>query len=86
MTGFIVDADAPGITLGLKEWNMGQRTSDTRGVKFKDVVVPVENRIGEEGQGFEIAMKAFDITRLLVALGAVELAISVYEHAVEAIT
>ena len=83
MTGFIVDADSPGITLGRKEWNMGQRASDTRGVKFEDVVVPVANRLGEEGQGFKIAMKAFDITRPLVAAGAVGLARAAYEHAVD---
>ena len=83
MTGFIVDADSPGITLGRKEWNMGQRASDTRGVKFEDVVVPAANRLGEEGQGFIIAMKAFDITRPLVAAGAVGLARAAYEHAVD---
>jgi len=81
MTGFIVDADSPGITLGRKEWNMGQRASDTRGVTFEDVVVPAENRLGDEGYGFKIAMKAFDITRPLVASGAVGLARAAYEHA-----
>ena len=49
MTGFIVDADTPGITLGRKEINMGQRASDTRGILFEDVEVPVANRLGEEG-------------------------------------
>lgn len=83
MTGFIVDADSPGITLGRKEWNMGQRASDTRGVRFEDVVVPAANRLGEEGEGFKIAMRAFDITRPLVAAGAVGLARAAYEHAVE---
>jgi len=81
MTGFIVDADSPGISLGRKEWNMGQRASDTRGVTFEDVKVPVENRLGDEGYGFKIAMKAFDITRPLVASGAVGLARAAYEHA-----
>jgi len=81
MTGFIVDADSPGISLGRKEWNMGQRASDTRGVTFEDVQVPVENRLGDEGYGFKIAMKAFDITRPLVASGAVGLARAAYEHA-----
>ncbi|KAG1240172.1 hypothetical protein G6F68_017920 [Rhizopus microsporus] len=71
-TGFIVDADTPGITLGRKEINMGQRASDTRGVTFEDVVVPAENVLGSEGEGFKIAMKAFDITRPLVAAGAVD--------------
>jgi len=83
MTGFIVDADSPGITVGKKEWNMGQRASDTRGLEFVDVAVPVENRLGDEGYGFKIAMKAFDLTRPLVASGAVGLAQSAFEYAFE---
>jgi acyl-CoA dehydrogenase len=83
MTGFIVDADSPGISVGRKEWNMGQRASDTRGVKFEDVEVPIENRLGDEGFGFKIAMSAFDITRPLVAAGAVGLARAAYDHAVD---
>ncbi|KAJ1736167.1 hypothetical protein LPJ61_000126 [Coemansia biformis] len=72
-TGFIVDADSPGITVGRKEWNMGQRASDTRGITFEDVEVPDENRLGDVGKGFKIAMGAFDITRPLVASAAVGL-------------
>ena len=83
MTGFIVDGDSPGITVGRKEINMGQRASDTRGIKFEDVEVPAENRLGEEGEGFKIAMKAFDITRPLVAAAAVGVARAAFEHAVE---
>ncbi|KAJ1976770.1 hypothetical protein H4R35_002563 [Dimargaris xerosporica] len=73
-TGFIVDANTPGITVGRKEINMGQRASDTRGVTFEDVEIPAENVLGSPGQGFKIAMGAFDITRPLVASGAVGLA------------
>ncbi|KAJ1342025.1 hypothetical protein BSLG_003430 [Batrachochytrium salamandrivorans] len=73
-TGFIVDGDTPGITVGKKEMNMGQRASDTRGITFEDVEVSDENRLGEVGQGFKIAMGAFDITRPLVAAAAVGLA------------
>merc|ERR1711916_408761 len=73
-TGFIVDADTPGIHVGKKEWNMGQRCSDTRGITFEDVVVPNENLLGDVGLGFKIAMKAFDITRPMVGAGAVGLA------------
>ena len=80
-TGFIVDADTPGITLGRKEINMGQRASDTRGVTFEDVVIPAENVLGSEGKGFQIAMNAFDITRPLVASGAVGLARRAMEEA-----
>ncbi|KAI9033815.1 acyl-CoA dehydrogenase/oxidase [Phycomyces nitens] len=80
-TGFIVDADTPGIQVGRKEINMGQRASDTRGVTFEDVVVPQENVLGSPGQGFKIAMGAFDITRPLVAAGAVGLARRAMEEA-----
>ncbi len=74
MSGFIVDANTPGISVGKKEVNMGQRCSDTRGITFTDVKVPAENRLGEEGQGFKIAMAAFDHTRPPVASAAVGVA------------
>ncbi|XP_062515049.1 medium-chain specific acyl-CoA dehydrogenase, mitochondrial-like [Corticium candelabrum] len=73
-TGFIVDADAPGVTPGKKEWNMGQVASDTRGVKFEDVIVPDENVLAKQGLGFKVAMTAFDKTRPLVAASAIGLA------------
>ncbi|XP_040216609.1 medium-chain specific acyl-CoA dehydrogenase, mitochondrial [Rana temporaria] len=73
-TGFIVDADAPGVQIGRKEMNMGQRCSDTRGIVFEDVRVPAENVLIGEGAGFKIAMGAFDKTRPPVAAGAVGLA------------
>uniref|UniRef100_A0A8C0PKV6 Medium-chain specific acyl-CoA dehydrogenase, mitochondrial n=1 Tax=Canis lupus familiaris TaxID=9615 RepID=A0A8C0PKV6_CANLF len=62
-TGFIVEADTPGVQIGRKELNMGQRCSDTRGIVFEDVKVPKENVLIGEGAGFKIAMGAFDKTR-----------------------
>jgi acyl-CoA dehydrogenase len=82
MTGFLVDAKAKGVTVGRKENNMGQRASDTRGITFEDVEVPVSARLGAEGEGFKIAMKAFDHTRPLVAAAAVGLARAALDHAV----
>jgi len=73
-TGFIVDADTPGVSPGRKEQNMGQRASDTRGITFEDVVVPKENVLIGEGAGFKVAMGAFDKTRPPVAAGAVGIA------------
>ncbi|KAM4640761.1 medium-chain specific acyl-CoA dehydrogenase, mitochondrial isoform 1-T1 [Discoglossus pictus] len=73
-TGFIVEADSPGVQIGRKEMNMGQRCSDTRGIVFEDVRVPAENVLIGEGAGFKIAMGAFDKTRPPVAAGAVGLA------------
>ncbi|KAH8095387.1 medium-chain-acyl-CoA dehydrogenase [Aureococcus anophagefferens] len=63
MTGFVVDANTPGIGVGDKLVNMGQRCSDTRPLFFEDVVVPAANVLGSEGAGFKIAMGAFDNTR-----------------------
>ena len=74
LSGFIVDGDAKGVIRGKKEINMGQRCSDTRMVTFEDVEVPEENLLGSVGDGFKIAMGAFDITRPLVASGAVGVA------------
>lgn len=74
MSGFIVDGDSPGIVKGKKEINMGQRCSDTRMITFENVEVPEENMLGKPGDGFKTAMGAFDITRPLVAAGAVGVA------------
>jgi acyl-CoA dehydrogenase len=63
-TAFIVDRDTPGITVGKKENNMGQRCSDTRGITFEDVRVPAKNVLGQVGKGFKVAMGAFDMTRV----------------------
>lgn len=74
MSGFIVPSDTPGVSFGSKLINMGQRCSDTRPVNLDNVVIGKENLLGAEGDGFKIAMQAFDITRPLVAAGAVGLA------------
>jgi len=72
LSGFIVDSDTPGIELGKKEENMGQRCSDTRGVSFSSVRVPAKNLVGEkENGGWMNAMKAFDHSRPAVAAAAV---------------
>ncbi|KDN52358.1 acyl-CoA dehydrogenase NM domain-like protein [Tilletiaria anomala UBC 951] len=81
MTGFVVDGDSPGITRGKKEINMGQRCSDTRMITFEDVEVPEENVLGKPGDGFRTAMGAFDITRPLVASGAIGVASRAFHEA-----
>ncbi len=82
MSGFVVPADAPGVTVGKKEDNMGQRASDTRAITFEDVVVPEDQRIGDEGKGWMLAMAAFDHTRPPVAAGAVGVGRAAMEHAI----
>jgi acyl-CoA dehydrogenase len=83
MSAFLVPAKTPGIEVGKKEKNLGQRCSDTRGVTFNDVQVPAANRLGKEGDGFRIAMSAFDHTRPMVSSAAVGLARAAMEHAVQ---
>ncbi len=82
MSAFVVPRDLPGVTIGKKEKNMGQCASDTRSVTFEDVEIPLENRLGNEGDGFKIAMKAFDHTRPLVAAAGVGLGRAAMEHAI----
>jgi len=83
MTGFIVPANSEGLEVGKKEINLGQRCSDTRGISFTNVKVPEKYRLGEEGQGFKIAMTAFDHTRPPVAAGAVGVARAAYQESVK---
>jgi len=72
-TGFIVEREWEGVTPGRKEINMGQKCSDTRGIRFENVRVPKKNVIGKPGAGFLYAMAAFDNTRPPVAAAAVGL-------------
>src|SRR5512135_2775016 len=81
ITAFIVEKDWPGVMPGRKEKKMGIRASHTAGLTFDNVEVPVENRLGQEGEGFKIAMQTFDITRSHIAAGAVGIARAAYEYA-----
>jgi len=74
MSAFVMDTNLPGVEIGKKEKNMGQRASDTRGITFTEVEIPEENLIGKEGDGFKISMMAFDHTRPLIAAAATGLA------------
>jgi len=68
LSGFIVEADSAGLEVGKKEEKMGQRSSDTRSVKFDNVVVPKENLVGGvEGNGWLQAMVSFDRSRPMLA-------------------
>jgi acyl-CoA dehydrogenase len=64
---FVVPADSPGISRGKKEDKMGQRASDTRVLEFDGVRVPASQRLGQEGEGFKIAMLTLDRTRPPIA-------------------
>lgn len=84
MSGFIVEKDAEGFSLGKKETNMGQRCSDTRSIVFDNVRVPADQLIGEtESGGWMNAMKAFDLSRPNIAAHATGLSRASYEHALQ---
>jgi len=81
IVSLIVPADLPGIRRGEPIDKMGQRASNTTAVTFKEVLVPKENLLAGEGEGFRKAMTALDITRPMIAAGAVGLARSAMELA-----
>lgn len=81
INAFIVEAGWKGITIGPKENKMGIRASDTHQIMFQDVIVPKENRIGEEGFGFKFAMKTLDGGRIGIAAQALGIAAGAYELA-----
>jgi len=83
MCGFIIPGNAEGISVGKKEVNMGQRCSDTRAITFKDVKVSKKYLLGQEGEGFKYAMKAFDHSRPFVAAIGVGIAQCAMDHAVK---
>ncbi|GAA0320244.1 acyl-CoA dehydrogenase AcdA [Bacillus carboniphilus] len=73
-TAFIVEKDFPGFSVGKKEKKLGIRSSPTTEIIFEDCKVPVENRLGEEGEGFKIAMMTLDGGRNGIAAQAVGIA------------
>jgi alkylation response protein AidB-like acyl-CoA dehydrogenase len=70
LTVFIVELDRPGVSRGDIHGKLGVRAGSTGWISFQDVSVPLENRIGEEGEGFKVTMTAFDHGRYTVAAGA----------------
>ena len=83
INAFIVDRNSCGITVGTHENKMGMRSSDTHSVMFNDVKVPKENRLGEEGSGFKIAMKTLEGGRIGIASQALGLASGALELALK---
>ena len=82
MSAFIVEAETPGFAAPRVEHKMGIRGSPTAELTFDDVRVPVANRIGEEGEGFRIAMETLDRSRLSIAAQAVGIAQGAIDAAV----
>ena len=70
LTAFIVEMDREGVTSGDIHGKLGIRAGSTGWIAFQDVEIPLENRLGEEGEGFKIAMSCLDNGRYTVAAGA----------------
>jgi glutaryl-CoA dehydrogenase (non-decarboxylating) len=70
LSAFMITTDMKGVTTGDIHGKLGVRAGSTGWVAMQDVAVPVENRVGEEGEGFKIAMSALDNGRYTVAAGA----------------
>jgi alkylation response protein AidB-like acyl-CoA dehydrogenase len=81
VSAFLVDGKTKGIVRGKKEPKLGIRASATSEIIFEDCRIPAENRLGEEGEGFKIAMTVLDAGRIGIATQALGIAEAAYEAA-----
>jgi len=79
ITAFIIETDKPGFSRGKKEPKLGIRASATSEIIFEDYRVHVSNRLGNEGEGFKIAMTVLDAGRIGIAAQALGIAEASYE-------
>jgi acyl-CoA dehydrogenase family member 9 len=82
VTAFIVDAHAPGISLGKIEEKMGIKASDTRTITFENVTIPAEDMLGEVGSGFKIALEILNSGRLGLSAGSSRGTREMMKHAI----
>lgn len=83
ISAFVIDTQQKGFVRGKTEPKLGIRASATCEVEFADYRCPVENRLGAEGQGFEVAMSVLDAGRVGIAAQAVGIARAAYEASVQ---
>ena len=83
ITAFLIDTDKPGFARGKTEPKMGIRASATSEIIFDNYLCPVENRLGNEGEGFKIAMTVLDAGRIGIASQALGLAEAALEASVK---
>ena len=83
ITAFIVPADTPGYSRAKKEPKLGIRASATSEILFEDCRIPVEYRLGEEGDGFKIAMTVLDVGRIGIGAQALGIAEASYEASLQ---
>lgn len=81
VSAFLVEGSNPGLKRGKKEPKLGIRASATSELTFEDCRIPVENRLGAEGDGFKIAMTVLDAGRIGIATQALGIAEAAYEAA-----
>ncbi len=81
ISAFIVPTDTPGYRVASIETKMGQRASDTCQIAFEDCVVPAQNLLGEEGQGYKIALGNLEGGRIGIAAQCVGIARAALEAA-----
>jgi len=81
ITAFVVERDTPGFRVGSHERKMGIRDSASVELVFEGAQVPIENRLGEEGQGLKVALSALGAGRIGIAAACVGLARAALEHA-----
>lgn len=82
ISAFIVEKDFPGLVIGKDEHKMGLHGSRTVQLSFEDMVVPASNLLGQEGEGFKIAMANLDVGRIGIAAQALGIAEAALEAAV----
>jgi butyryl-CoA dehydrogenase len=82
VTAFLVEKGTPGFEVGKKEKKLGIRASPTVALHFTDCAIPVEQRLGAEGEGFKIAMSTLDLTRPATGSMAVGIAQAALDAAV----
>jgi alkylation response protein AidB-like acyl-CoA dehydrogenase len=82
ITAFIVPSGTPGFNVGSVEDKMGLRASDTTDLNFDDCPIPADQRLGQEGQGFELAMKGLDGGRIGIAAQSIGVAQAALDAAV----
>lgn len=83
ISAFVVDRNTPGVTVGENIRRMGIRAASNCEVSYENVIVPVEDRLGKEGAGFKIAMKALDGGRIGIAAQAVGIAQGALNEAIK---
>ncbi len=83
ISAFIVEKKTPGLIVGHKEDKMGLRASDTTDLLFEDCRVPAKNMLGEEGDGFKIAMTGLDGGRIGIAAQSLGVAQAAFDAAVK---